>query len=263
MNPIRVLTTAVVGVAMTGCVAQEKYNALRLDRDRLQEQLQAAQNDAAAARAEADSSKQLLASLQGGGASAQQLIAQLTEQNAALQRELADLNNKYREALGRTNNGIALPEPLDSALRQLAKDNPDLLEFDSARGVLTFKNDVTFASGDATLTGRGAEAIRQFANILNQQARGYEFIVAGHTDNARVQNPETIRKGHKDNWYLSAHRAITVAEALISAQVSPARMGVTGYADQRPVAPNTSPAGMARNRRVEVVILPTPTMSKQ
>ena len=47
-------------------------------------------------------------------------------------------------------------------------------------------------------------------------------MVAGHTDNTRVVNPATIQAGHKDNWYLSAHRAISVGKELPSDQRQPA-----------------------------------------
>jgi hypothetical protein len=67
----------------------------------------------------------------------------------------------------------------------------------------------------------------------------------------------TIRSGHKDNWYLSAHRAISVSEALQKDGVNPARLGVMGYADQHPIADNSTTGGRAQNRRVEVLILPT------
>jgi chemotaxis protein MotB len=86
-------------------------------------------------------------------------------------------------------------------------------------------------------------------------------MVAGHTDNSRVINPATIAAGHKDNWYLSAHRAISVGSALISDHVNPQRLAVTGYAEQRPVASNNSEQGKQMNRRVEVLILPTTVRS--
>lgn len=258
---MNLLTRAVAITAgamlLTGCVAQEKYNALRLDRDRLAEQLAASQAEASAARAEAESLRQMLAVIRTSGEGAQRIIANLTNQNAELQRQLDELNRRYAEVLGRPVGTPALPPALDTALKDLAAAFPELLEFDSDKGVLRFRADVTFASGDATLTQRGAEVVRRFAAILNQQARGFEFIVAGHTDNVRVSNPETIRRGHRDNWYLSAHRAITVAQALINDNVQPTRMGVTGYAEFRPVAPNTTEQGRARNRRVEVLILPS------
>lgn len=254
---IRAAAVTAGAVWLTGCVAQEKYNALRLDRDRLAEQLAASQAEASAARAEAESLRQTLAIIRSSGEGAQQIIANLTSQNAELQRQLDELNRRYAEALGRPVGSPALPPALDTALKDLAAANPEILEFDSDKGVLRFRADVTFASGDATLTPRGAEVVRRFAAILNRDARGFEFIVAGHTDNVRVANPETIRRGHRDNWYLSAHRAITVAQALINENVQPTRMGITGYAEYRPVAPNTTEQGRARNRRVEVLILPT------
>src|SRR5207248_2241253 len=120
------------------------------------------------------------------------------------------------------------------------------------------KSDVTFASGDATVTSRAKEVIGRFSQILNSPAaNGYELMVAGHTDNTRVSNPSTLKNGHLDNWYLSAHRAITVGAELRQHNVNPQRLAVVGYADQRPVASNASESGKAQNRRVEVLILPT------
>jgi chemotaxis protein MotB len=82
-------------------------------------------------------------------------------------------------------------------------------------------------------------------------------MVAGHTDNQRVTRQATIEQGNFDNWYLSAHRAISVAAELVKNGVSRTRLGVAGYADQQPIASNSTEAGRAQNRRVEIVILPT------
>jgi len=43
--------------------------------------------------------------------------------------------------------------------------------------------------------------------------------------------------------------------------VNPQRLGCVGYADQRPIASNTTSTGQAQNRRVEVLILPTTVRS--
>src|SRR5207237_9004868 len=139
-------------------------------------------------------------------------------------------------------------------LVEFARQNPDLVDFDSARGIVKFKSDVTFSPGSAEVTAKAREAIGRFSQILNSPAAaGYELMVAGHTDNTRVVNPATLAAGHKDNWYLSAHRAIAVGSALMSDQVNPQRMAVTGYADQKPIASNASEAGKQMNRRVEVL----------
>jgi chemotaxis protein MotB len=243
----------------TGCaVSQEKYNALKLDRDRLAEQLGNAQNQAAVARSEAEALRGQLAMIGQGVNGKDAMVLNLTTENAELRKQFDDLNRKYADAVGRVGSGMALPEALSNELSAFAAQNPDLVSFDAQRGIVKFKSDVTFATGSAELRPQAKEAITRFAQILNSPAAGsYELMVAGHTDNTRVVNPQTISAGHKDNWYLSAHRAISVGQELTRSNVNPQRLAVTGYADQRPVASNASESGKQQNRRVEVLILPT------
>src|SRR5438067_141306 len=258
----KLIGTVVLGLALTGCVSQEKYNALKLDRDGLAEQLAKSQSDASSARAEADSYKNQLALLNQNGGNLQGLISNLQQQVAQLQAQNDELNRKYAEAMNRPAGGTALPAALSNELQDFANKNPDLVDFDAAHGIVKFKSDVTFASGSAEVTAKAKEAITKFASILNSPAAsGYELLVAGHTDNTRVVNPNTIKQGHLDNWYLSAHRAITVAAELRNDKVNPQRLGCVGYADQRPAASNGSSTGQAQNRRVEVLILPTTVRS--
>jgi chemotaxis protein MotB len=253
----RIFGLAALSFSLVGCVSQEKYNALKLDRDRYAEQLGQAQNEASSARAEADAFKNQLAAIMNGQNGRDAMLNNLNTQNSDLQRQLDDLNRRYADAMNKQGAGNALPEPLSNALTEFARQNPDLVDFDAARGIVKFKSDVTFSPGSSELTGQAKGAISRFAQILNSNsASSYELMVAGHTDNTRVVNPATIQAGHKDNWYLSAHRAISVGSALMSDQVNPQRLAVTGYADQRPIASNSSEADKARNRRVEVLILP-------
>ena len=51
---------------------------------------------------------------------------------------------------------MVLPEPLNNELTEFAKQNPDLVDFDSARGIVKFKSDVTFATGSAELQPEAA-----------------------------------------------------------------------------------------------------------
>jgi chemotaxis protein MotB len=253
---------AAVGLALTGCVSTEKYNALKLDRDSLAEQLSKSQADGAAAQATADSLQKQLGMIGQGNAGTQGLVANLTSQLSELQKQYDALNAQYTDALKNRGTGTALPPELSSTLSQFAQQNPDLVDFDAARGIVKFKSDVTFAPGSADVNPRAKEVIAKFATILNSQAAsGYELMVAGHTDNTRVVNPNTIKAGHLDNWYLSAHRAISVANLLKNDRVNEQRLAVTGYADQRPIASNATESGKEKNRRVEVLILPTTVRS--
>jgi len=185
------------------------------------------------------------------------MIVNLNNQLAEKDRMIDDLNRRYADAMNRTGPS-ALPQAVTNELQAFANQNSDIVDFDSARGIVKFKSDVTFAPGSAEVTPKAKEVIGRFSQILNSPAAsGYELIVAGHTDNTNVVNPATIQAGHKNNWYLSAHRAIAVGNELTSHRVNPQRMGVTGYADQRPIASNASESGKAQNRRVEVLILPS------
>jgi chemotaxis protein MotB len=254
-----------LGLALGGCVSQEKYNALKLDRDQLGDRLAQAELNSSELRTQAEMLKNQLAAFNGAGGTKDAVLANLTASNAQLQKDLDELNRKYMDAIGRTvAAGPALPEKLTSILTEFAAKYPDLVDFDAHRGIVKFKSDVTFALGDATLTPKAREVIAKFATILGSpDAANYELMVAGHTDSTRVSNPATIQAGHKDNWYLSAHRAIAVGEELQSQRISAQRLGVTGYADQRPVASNGSSTGQAQNRRVEVLILPSTVRGSQ
>ena len=248
-----------VTAALTGCVSQEQYSALKLERDRLTAQLANAEKEGSSARAEADLYKRSLDAIKNSGDNKDGLIANLTTQNGALQSQLDELNRKYGDAMANVGKlGTALPIPLTNDLTAFAQANPDLVEFDATRGIVKFKSDLTFALGSAEVKPEAKAAIARFAQIVNSaNAANYELLVAGHTDNVRVSNPATISAGHKDNWYLSAHRAISVGKELMSHNTNPQRIGVIGYADQRPAADNGSDAGRSKNRRVEVLILPT------
>ncbi|HEX2971505.1 MAG TPA: OmpA family protein, partial [Tepidisphaeraceae bacterium] len=252
------IALAVLGFAVAGCVSQEKYNALRLEKDTLVEQLNKAQAAEAAARAAADAWKNQLDSVLAAQADANKRAGLLADENAALKAQFASMQAKYEDLLNRPAAVVQMSPELKNALADLARQYPDLVELDEARGILKFKSDVTFAKGSAELTPKAKEVIAQLTKILNSPvAKDYELMVAGHTDNTPVRNSATVSAGHKDNWYLSAHRAISVGHEMIGDGVSPRRLGVAGYGDQRPVASNATPEGQAKNRRVEVAIMPT------
>src|SRR3954471_13137548 len=149
---------AVSLAVFSGCVSQEKYNALKLERDGLAEQLGKSQTDATAARQEAEAYKNQLARLMNQGGNFSGLVTNLQQQNANLQSQLDELNRRYAEAMSKVGSGTALPPQLTSELSAFAQQNPDLVEFDAARGIVKFKSDVTFAKGDAQLQPKAKEA---------------------------------------------------------------------------------------------------------
>jgi chemotaxis protein MotB len=255
---LKILGLTLLASPIIGCVPQEKYNALKLDHDAIAQRLASAENDEGALQAQNNTLKDELAAMGNSGENKAALTTNLMQQNQELQKQIDELNAKYEAAIARQATAAPLPPELSDALQSFANDNPDLVEFDSARGTVKFKSDVTFSPGSAEVTPQAATAITRFAGILNSPAAAaFELMVVGHTDNKPVSNPATLRAGHKDNWYLSVHRAISVSDILRRDAVSPARLEVAGFADERPIASNDTEAGRSQNRRVEVLILPT------
>ncbi len=77
---------------------------------------------------------------------------------------------------------------------------------------------------------------------------GAAVTISGHTDN--VGNDAA-------NKALSEKRAAAVRDHFVTAEsVAPAGLAVKGFGKSQPVADNTSEQGRARNRRVDVVIVP-------
>ncbi len=253
---------AALSFALTGCTSTDKYTAVKLENEQLRNELANSQNKASTAAAQAEAYQRQLAMLNENGAGNQALVTNLQQQNANLQAQNADLQARYEAALKNVGTGaVALPEVVTNALDAFAAQNTDLVDFDRARGIVKFKTDFTFATGSDQVTEKAKTALSRFAQILNSDAaKGYELMVAGHTDNTPVVQ-QTTKVKHPDNWYLSSHRAIAVGEELTKHQVSPQRLAVVGYADQRPIASNTTAAGKGQNRRVEVLILPSTVRS--
>ena len=90
----------------------------------------------------------------------------------------------------------------------------------------------------------------QVTNIPNG-IEGRKFQVAGHTDNKPIKSGK-----FRDNWELSAQRALTVTDLMIKTGLDARRLSAAGYADVLPVATNDTDDGRRQNRRIEIVLVP-------
>ncbi|MBV9850306.1 MAG: OmpA family protein [Armatimonadetes bacterium] len=113
--------------------------------------------------------------------------------------------------------------------------------------VLTDK--MLFDAGQADLRPQELGPLAKVAQVVNTVPDNHVRI-EGHTDDLPIR---TAR--FPSNWELSVTRATTVLRFFAAHGVTPKRLEAAGYADQRPLVPNTSEQGRARNRRVEIVIL--------
>ena len=59
---------------------------------------------------------------------------------------------------------------------------------------------------------------------------------------------------YKDNWELSAARAVSVVRYLVAKGVPPEMLGAAGFSEFRPVVPNDTPENRSQNRRIEIAL---------
>lgn len=97
----------------------------------------------------------------------------------------------------------------------------------------------------------GAELLDRVATVLGR-APGTLIQVQGHSDSTAPPR----RWRFKSNWELSFARALAVVRALEAGGIEPARLSAAAFGEHRPIASNDARAGRARNRRVEIILLP-------
>jgi len=212
---------------------QAELEANKLQLEQMKKQLAAAQQSDSV---EVESLKQQIAALEEDIAKKKELIASMQQ----------------RLLMG----GAALPVELSTMLEDFAKQQPDMVEYDSSRGIVKFKSDLLFDKGSDKVAASAIEAVKSLSTILNsEQGKKFDVIIAGHTDDIPIQKPETRAK-HPTNWHLSVHRAIAVLNVMASNGIESKRMSVRGFGEFRPIAENKpSKGGNPQNRRVEIYIV--------
>ena len=115
-------------------------------------------------------------------------------------------------------------------------------------------DEILFASGKTTIKPQGVKLLDRVGKILLNVKEG-AISIEGHTDNVPI-GPE-LRKKYPTNWDLSAARATTVARYLQEKiGIDPGVLSATGYGEYQPIASNETKEGKARNRRIEIVLIP-------
>lgn len=160
-----------------------------------------------------------------------QRITQDQETIRELQRQIEELNRSPAEVTG-------FGEGYDVA-------------FDAAAGTITvtLPNTILFASGKAELKKATSTELDHILSVLQQKYAGKEIEVVGHTDTDPIK-----KSPWKDNWELSAERALSVVRYLIKRGIPEEKIRAIGCGPARPIASNATAQGKAKNRRVEIVV---------
>ena len=118
-------------------------------------------------------------------------------------------------------------------------------------GIITIRvpGDIMFKSGDISLSPKGVQVLATLKNFFIQH-KDQNIKVIGYTDNTRPGPNSRFR----DNWEISALRAVTVLRELLKMKIESTRLTATGLAYLNPLYPNTTDEYRAKNRRVEFVL---------
>jgi len=102
---------------------------------------------------------------------------------------------------------------------------------------------INFETGKADIKSDSQKIIDQIAQMLKENPT-LKISIEGHTDNAGTA---------ANNQTLSENRAKAVLNAVVSRGIDKGRLASKGWGQTKPLADNSTEAGKAKNRRVEIV----------
>jgi len=179
-----------------------------------------------------------------------QKINDLEKDNAKLKEQLAGLRKAKEEEVQKTSK--TYEEMLEKMKSEISKGQVTISEL---KGKLTVNmlNAILFDSGKAEVKPEGLEVLQKVVDIL-KNVTDKAIRIEGHTDNVTISG-ELTRK-YPTNWELSAARAINVARYLQRQGIDPALLSAVAYGEFKPVASNETDEGKAKNRRIEIILVP-------
>jgi chemotaxis protein MotB len=283
---------AVAAMGPAACVSQVKYDRAVADATSAQDSLQysieqsiaraqADQQQVASLRHELDESKQESDRLE-------QEISKLklaAHNSASTLDEQTALNQELRGQLGRLGKNVdqllADKDALDKSLADTRQRLEDLrraetaavaqatvlrdvalklkpltdtaevrVELRDGQVMVGLPSDGLFDAGRAELGAGGKSALRKVAKALRSLG-DRQFQVAGHTDSVPLHNARFA-----SNWELSAARAMAVLQFFVEEGIAPQMLSAAGYGQFSPVAPNEAAVDRAKNRRIEIKVVP-------
>ena len=253
---------------------EASLSAAESERDRLRGLLDS-QSDAA--NSAGDRVAQLTAELEDQSQVSERALAQvelLNQQISALRRQIAALEDalnasevRDRESqtkiadLGRRLN-VALAQRVQELsryrsdffgrLREILGDRPDIRIVGDR---FVFQSEVFFETGSDEIGAEGLKELDKLAEAivqLNAEIPAdipWVLRIDGHTDKRPITNPDGR---FRNNWDLSAARAISVVQHLIADGVPADRVVAAGFGEFQPIEEGDTPEAYGKNRRIEL-----------
>jgi chemotaxis protein MotB len=176
--------------------------------------------------------------------------ADLDAENAKLTAENASLAKAREEQVQKVSS--TYESLLEKMKSEISKGQVTISEL---KGKLTVNmvDSILFESGKAEVKKGGLEILGKVISIL-KDVKDKAIRIEGHTDN--VQISRNLAKRYPTNWELSTARAINVARYLQDEGIDPGQLSAVAYGEWKPVASNDTAEGKAKNRRIEIILVP-------
>ena len=165
---------------------------------------------------------------------------QLAEQYSQSQQTVDELRRQIEELKKSPAQASGFGEGYDVA-------------FNAAAGTITvtLQDQILFDSGKAELKKDASAKLDHIYDVIRQKYPGKQIDVVGYTDTDPINKTKDL---WKDNWELSAQRALAVTRYLIAHGFDDKLIRAVACGQTRPIASNATAAGKAKNRRVEIVV---------
>ena len=212
-----------------------------------------AQSTLAETRSELDQTKEIL---QNASEAARKIAAErneLQQDKSALEREKESLRAKLNEIESELQRIRVQSQRSIAAIQERFKDTVGAVLDEAGRLKLDVKGKILFETGSAILSTEGKSLLDAISEevLLNVDYSDYAIRIEGHTDNTPIGG-DALR-----NWNLSTERAIAAVKYLQEhANVTAERLAATGYAFYQPIDTDETPEAKAKNRRIEIILVP-------
>jgi len=249
-----------VALSAFGCVSKstyqtqvKKYQQLQRNYTSLEQQQESLKKSLELKKLDLKRVKQELADLMSRMAKIQERLRgakgkawELESRLKDTTKELTELQKAKLEAerIARTHKAL-----MDQFKRMIQAGDLEIINRDG-RLIIKLKAAILFPSGGTKLKAAGKVALADVAKVL-AKIKGRHFQIAGHTDSDKVSS-----RKYRDNWLLSAYRAVEVVRFMQSKGVDPKSMSAAGYAEFQPLKSNDSEDHKRFNRRIEIQIIP-------
>lgn len=177
-------------------------------------------------------------------------VTDLDAENAKLKEENAILVKAREEQVQKVSS--TYESLLEKMKSEISKGQVTISEL---KGKLTVNmvDSILFDSGRAEVKKGGLEILGKVISIL-KDVNDKSIRIEGHTDNVQIVG--VLAKRYPSNWELSAARAINVARYLQDQGIDPGQLSAVAYGEWKPVATNDTAEGKAKNRRIEIILVP-------